>query len=507
MTTIAGTNPYTGARLDPVAEESTPADVDRIVENAGKAFAYLENIGRTGRAGLLQVIADSLDLNAEELIKAADEETGIGPARLTGELKRASYQMRFFAEVLLEGSYLEAAIDTAGETPMGPRPDLRRMLQPIGPVAVFGSSNFPFAFSVIGGDTASALATGCPVVLKAHSSHPRTSKISYDIMAAAATNYGAPEGILGIVFGQKAGTALVSHPLIQAVGFTGSLGGGAALMEAISRRAQPIPFYGELSSLNPLVVTANAASERGSDIGAGLAASITTSAGQLCTKPGVVFVPQGPEGDSLVAKLSHELSSSSVSPLLNRRIFESYAAITGALDDQEDVERVATGKAPDEGGFRVTPAVYSIDASRLRRETVEECFGPSAIIVRYGALPELEQALSMIEDSLTLTIHLGEDDDDLAHRLTELGRARAGRIIYNGYPTGVSVSWAQTHGGPWPSTNSLHTSVGATAVRRFLRPVTYQDAPATVLPDELKDGNLTVPTRINGQLNLPQPSA
>ncbi|MET4590600.1 aldehyde dehydrogenase (NADP(+)) [Arthrobacter sp. 754] len=509
MTTIAGTNPYTGTQLDPVAKETSPADVDRIVESAGKAFAYLESIGRTGRAGLLHVLGDSLDLNAEELIKAADEETGIGPARLSGELKRASYQMRFFAEVLVEGSYLEATIDTAGDTPMGPRPDLRRMLQPLGPVAVFGSSNFPFAFSVIGGDTASALATGCPVVLKAHSSHPRTSKISYDIMAAAATNYGAPEGTLGIVFGQKAGTALVSHPLIQAVGFTGSLGGGAALMDAISRRAQPIPFYGELSSINPLIVTPNAATERGTDIGAGLATSITTSAGQLCTKPGVVFVPHGEDGDILVARLVDDLSVSTVSPLLNRRIFESYAAITGALNDQEDVERVATGKVPAGGGFRVTPVVYSIDASRLSRETVEECFGPSAIIVRYGTLPELEQALSMIEESLTLTIHLGEGegDDDLARRLTEIGRSRAGRIIYNGYPTGVSVSWAQTHGGPWPSTNSLHTSVGATAVRRFLRPVTYQDAPAIVLPDELRNGNLTVPTRVNGQLHLPQPSA
>jgi NADP-dependent aldehyde dehydrogenase len=276
-------------------------------------------------------------------------------------------------------------------------------------------------------------------------------------------------------------------------------------MEAISRRPQPIPFYGELSSINPLIVTPNATVERGADIGAGLATSITTSAGQLCTKPGVVFVPQGMEGDLLVTRLSDDLSSSSVSPLLNRRIFESYAAITGALDNQDHVERVATGKTPAEEGFRVTPVVYSIDASRLRRETVEECFGPSAIIVRYGTLPELEQALSLIEDSLTMTIHLGEGDDDLAHRLTELGRARAGRIIYNGYPTGVAVSWAQTHGGPWPSTNSLHTSVGATAVRRFLRPVTYQDAPATVLPNELKDGNLIVPTRINGHLNLPQP--
>ena len=503
MTTIAGTNPYTGAVLDPVAEETSPSDVDHIVESTGKAFAYLESIGRTGRAGLLQVIADSLDLNAEELIKAADEETGIGPVRLTGELKRASYQMRFFAEVLLEGSYLEATIDTAGDTPMGPRPDLRRILQPIGPVAVFGSSNFPFAFSVIGGDTASALAVGCPVVLKAHSSHPRTSKISYDIMAAAMTNYGAPEGTLGIVYGQKAGTALVSHPLIQAAGFTGSLGGGAALMEAINRRTQPIPFYGELSSLNPLIVTPNAAAERGSDIGAGLAASITVAAGQLCTKPGVVFIPQSPAGDILVSRLTNDLSSTPVSPLLNRRIFESYAAITGALEEHDDVKRVATGKAPAEDGFYVRPTLYSVEASQLRPEIIEECFGPSAIIVRYGTLPELEAALSMVEDSLTITLHLGKDDTELADRLTEISRARAGRIVYNGYPTGVSVSWAQTHGGPWPSTNSLHTSVGATAVRRFLRPVTYQDAPPTVLPEELRDGDITVPTRINGQLTLP----
>jgi NADP-dependent aldehyde dehydrogenase len=274
-------------------------------------------------------------------------------------------------------------------------------------------------------------------------------------------------------------------------------------MDAISRRQQPIPFYGELSSLNPLIVTPEAAAERAEDIGAGLAASITTSAGQLCTKPGAVFVPHGRAGDSLVSKLAEGFSASTVSPLLNRRIFESYAAITGALDEHADVQRVALGKTPTEGGFRVTPALYSVEASQLGPEMVEECFGPSAIIVRYETLSELETALSMIEDSLTLTIHLGQNDSDLTERLTRLGRARAGRIIYNGYPTGVSVSWAQTHGGPWPSTNSLHTSVGATAVRRFLRPVTYQDAPAAVLPEELRDGPITVPTRRNGRLTLP----
>lgn len=503
MTTIAGSSPYTGQVLEPVAEESSAADVVKTVETAGEAFSYLQGIGREGRARLLEVIAENIDLSADELIRAADEETGIGTARLTGELKRASYQMRFFSEVLREGSYLEAAIDAAGDTPMGPRPDLRRILQPIGPVAVFGSSNFPFAFSVLGGDTASALASGCPVILKAHSSHPKTSEISFATTAAAVRANGGPEGIVGIVYGQKAGTDLVSHPLIQAVGFTGSLGGGGALMEAISRRDQPIPFYGELSSLNPLIVTAGAAAERGPEIGQGLAASITTSAGQLCTKPGVVFVPAGDDGDKLVAALTSDLSDSTVSPLLNKRIFESYAAITGALEKNENVERVAVGAEPIGGGFRVRPTLYSIDAGRLNPELLAECFGPSAIIVRYKSETELVSALAMVEDSLTLTLHAGVDEDDLTARLTEIGRGRAGRIIYNGYPTGVAVSWAQTHGGPWPSTNSLHTSVGATAIRRFLRPVTFQDAPEALLPTELRNGTPTVPTRINGKLTLP----
>lgn len=503
MTTISGTNPYTGTQLTPVAEESSAADVERIVDAAAQATGYLDGIGRAGRARLLEAVADGLDLNAEELINAADEETGIGTARLSGELKRASYQMRFFAEVLHEGSYLEAAIDTAGDTPMGPRPDLRRMLQPIGPVAVFGSSNFPFAFSVVGGDTASALASGCPVILKAHSSHPRTSKISYEIMAVAATEFGAPVGVLGIVFGQGAGIELVSHPLIQAVGFTGSLGGATALMEAIGGRRNPIPFYGELSSLNPMIITEAAAAERAEEIGTGLAGSITTAAGQLCTKPGVVFIPHSRGGDTLVFKLSEELSARTVAPLLNRRIFEGYAAITGALERNPDVQRLALGQKPADGGFRVAPTLFSVEASQLSAETVEECFGPSAVIVRYSTLPELETALSKIQDSLTLTIHLGQNDTSLADRLTQLGTARAGRIIYNGYPTGVSVSWAQTHGGPWPSTNSLHTSVGASAIRRFLRPVTFQDAPASVLPEELRDGASGLPIRRNGRLTIP----
>ncbi|MFK0003985.1 aldehyde dehydrogenase (NADP(+)) [Paenarthrobacter sp. NPDC090522] len=503
MPTIAGTNPYTGKRLEPIATESSDVDVDRIARGSRSTFGYLRKLGREGRARLLESIADAVDIGAEGLIKAADEETGIGTTRLAAELNRSTYQMRFFAEVLREGSYLEATIDTAGQSPMGPRPDLRRILQPIGPVAVFGSSNFPFAFSILGGDTASALAAGCPVVLKAHSSHPKTSELSHDVMVAAARNFGAPDGTIGIVFGQDAGSALVRHPLIQAVGFTGSLSGGTALLNVINSRPQPIPFYGELSSLNPLIVTPNAAMERGAEIGARLAASITTSAGQLCTKPGVAFVSEGPDGDALVRALAEELSAITVAPLLNQRIFEEYGSITSALDDLDGVQRITPRVAQAEKGFHVSPAVFSIKASKLGPEVVRECFGPSALIVRYSTLPELESALTTMLGSLTVTIHFGTGDENLTARLTELSVPFAGRILYNDYPTGVNVSWAQTHGGPWPSTNTLHTSVGSTAVRRFLRPVTFQDAPASLLPDELQDGPNTIPRRMNGRLTLP----
>jgi NADP-dependent aldehyde dehydrogenase len=504
MTVVAGTNPYTGEPLEPVAEESRQAEVDNAVEAARSASAYLHAIDRPGRAGLLRAIAANLEANGEEFVGTADLETGIGPERLAGELKRAVFQLRFFADVIEEGSYIEAAIDTAAETPMGPRPDLRRMLLPIGPVAVFGASNFPFAFSVAGGDTASALAAGCPVVVKAHGSHPKTSRQAFELMTAATKDYGAPEGVIGIVYGQQAGIDLVSHPLVSAVGFTGSLSGGRALIEAIGRRNNPIPFYGELSSLNPLVVSASAARERTEEIGAGLTASVTMAAGQLCTKPGIIFIPAGVDGDQLVSTFAEKLSGTSVSPLLNRRIYESYGEILDALEAVPGVERLAAGPGPSQGGFRVSPALYSVDAVSLKPGTARECFGPSSLVVRYSGYSELETALSHIDDALTMTIHVGTDEPDVAQRLTEMALPKAGRVIYNGYPTGVAVSWAQTHGGPWPATNSLHTSVGATAIRRFLRPVTWQNAPQSVLPLELRDGNRLVPVRINGQITLPE---
>lgn len=503
MTTIAGTSPYTGELLGTAAYASTAEEVEAVVGSAMEAVAYLDRAGRSGRAALLRAMAGGLESNSGSLVTISDQETGIGVERLSGELRRAVFQLRFFADVVEEGSYLEAVIDLPADTPMGPRPDLRRMLVPLGPVAVFGASNFPFAFSVAGGDTASALAAGSPVVAKAHSSHPETSRMSFEVMSAAAASIGAPEGVLGIVYGQRAGALLVSHPDVRAVGFTGSVSGGQALMDLIAQRDRPIPFYGELSSLNPLIVSRTAALERGSEIGAGLAASVTMAAGQLCTKPGVIFVPAGAEGDRLVAVFAEKLAAAPVSPLLNQRIFDSYGEILSTLGAVSGVTRLVAGPDPSEGGFRVAPALYSISAKDLRKDTAEECFGPASLVVRYTDHAELLQALELVEDSLTLTIHIGENEADFTEQLTKVGLSKVGRMVYNGYPTGVAVSWAQTHGGPWPATNSVHTSVGATAIRRFLRPMTWQNAPVSALPAELRDGSCLVPTRINGRISMP----
>lgn len=298
---VFGTNPRTGEPLEPVTDETTEAEVAEVVTAAAEAAAELAGLDRGVRAQILNAIADGIDAHRAELIEIASAETGFGAAKLDGEINRAAFQFRFFGDVISEGSYLEVAIDPPGDTPMGPRPELRRILHPLGPVAVFGSSNFPFAFSVLGGDTASALASGCPVILKAHPSHPATSQLSYEIIAAALADGPAPQGVVAIVYGTRAGAALVAQPAVKAVGFTGSLRGGKALIDIINTRDEPIPFYGELSSLNPVVVTPGAASERAEEIGAGLVGSFTVGSGQLCTKPGFVLVPDGGDGDRLVA--------------------------------------------------------------------------------------------------------------------------------------------------------------------------------------------------------------
>jgi NADP-dependent aldehyde dehydrogenase len=500
MTVIDSIDPATGTVTASVAEATSDEGVATLTAAAAAAAPLYAATTRAFRAGFLRAIADGLEAARPEIVKTGIGETGLAEARMNGELTRTVYQARLFADVLEDGGYLEATIDHAGDTPMGPGPDLRRMLVPGGPVAVFGASNFPLAFSVPGGDTISALAAGCPVVLKAHSSHPALSALTFDILAAAASAVGAPDGVLGIVFGTAAGGRLVADPAITAVGFTGSLGGGKALMDIISRRPDPIPFYGELASLNPVVVTPGAASStRALDIAAGAVASISGSGGQLCTKPGVLFVPEGADGDAFVEEVARKVRELPASTLLNKRIKESYDEINAASAATAGVSVVAEGEAATGDGYAVPARVFQVDAEFLASNDVDECFGPSALFVRY-ADGELDEALTALPPSLTATIHGEADEQELVAHLSTVLQPKAGRLLYQGFPTGVLVAWAQHHGGPWPSTNTTHTSVGPTSIRRWLRPFTWQDAPSHVLPEELRDEYSGIPRRVDGVL-------
>ncbi|HEX9335586.1 MAG TPA: aldehyde dehydrogenase (NADP(+)) [Pseudonocardiaceae bacterium] len=504
MTAVTSTDPRTGRVVATVAEETAAAEVTELGRRAAAAAPRLERLGRPFRAGVLRALADALDADRAAIVEVADRETALGPTRLNGELTRTCYQLRRFADVVEEGGYLEATIDHATDSPMGPLPDLRRMLVPIGPVGVFCASNFPLAFSVPGGDTASALAAGCPVLIKAHSSHPATAQRCFDAMLAAATRAGAPEGTLALLHGHDAGTAMVRHPAVKAVGFTGSLHGGRALADLAAARPEPIPFYGELSSLNPVVVTPAAAAERAEAIGKGLAGSATLGAGQFCTKPGLVFVPVGPDGDRLrdaVAKAFGELDAQVA---LNRGIQASYRQGTNRLAEHPGLTVLAAAGDDTGDGFLVRPMVFTTDTRRLDEVVIGECFGPTTILVSYSDDADLLSALRGLPGSLTATLHVAQDTADDVGAVLDVVRHKAGRILFNGFPTGVAVAWAQQHGGPWPSTNTLHTSVGLTAIRRFLRPLAWQDAPASALPAELRDdpGGAAVPRRVDGAPHL-----
>ena len=496
---VTTTDPRTGVSRETGIAATTPDEVAAIAAAAGSAFAELRSHSRAWRAGLLRALAEGLEEHRVELVATAMSETGLPEPRLDGEFTRTVFQLRLFAEALDEGGYLEATIDHAGATPLGPGPDIRRMLVPIGPVAVFGSSNFPFAFSVPGGDTASALAAGNPVVTKAHGAHPLTSQGSFAALSAAAEAYGAPAGTLGIVYGQAAGAALVADPHIAAVGFTGSLSTGKILLAIIDQRPNPIPFYGELSSLNPLIVTEGAAGARSEAIAEGLFASFTGSAGQFCTKPGIAFVPRG--ADTLVDELVARARVAAPQPLLNSRILEAFGEIRERLVHEGRATALVTSTTGADG-FAVSPSVLEIDAADVTAAVAEEAFGPLIVIARYDDLDQVRQALAQVPDSLTATIHGEDDEAELLASLSDQVQQLAGRVVFNGYPTGVRVSWAQHHGGPWPATNSQHTSVGVTAIRRFLRPFAWQSAPQTVLPDELRDGYSAIPRRIDGVLTL-----
>lgn len=496
---LVTTDPRTATTAATDLGETSSEQVSAL---AGLAFAAMPALASLeARARLLDALAVATTARRDELVSVAERETGLTCARLEGEVGRSAFQFSLFAEAVREGSFIEAMIDHAADTLLGPGPDVRRMLVPLGPIAVFGSSNFPFAFSVLGGDTASAIAAGCPVIVKAHGSHLLTSALSFEVLQEAACAAGVPAGTFGIVFGQRAGVDLVRESAVSAVGFTGSLGAANALRAAIDERDEPIPFFGELSSINPLVISAGSASARGEQIAQGLFTSFTGSAGQLCTKPGIAFIPAGPEGQTIVDGVVALTVEAPAQVLLNNRISASFDQISGRLREAGGSE-IARATATSEG-FAVPPTLLEVAASELGAELAEECFGPMLVIARYTDVDEVEAALWRIPKSLTTTIHMEDDERAIVDQLSTVMAATSGRVVFNGFPTGVRVTWAQQHGGPWPATNSQHSSVGVTAVRRFLRPVAWQSSPQWALPEALRDDATSIPRRIDGVLALP----
>ncbi|MEU6589410.1 aldehyde dehydrogenase (NADP(+)) [Streptomyces sp. NPDC046881] len=498
-------DPRTGKQREQVAVEATAQEVDAAVRAAHAARGALAD--RTVRAAFLRSAAAGLDAARDGLVGTADAETALGPARLTGELARTTYQLRAFADIVDEGAFLDVIIDHPDDTATPPIPDLRRYKVPLGVVAVYSASNFPFAFSVAGGDTASALAAGCPVVVKAHPDHPGLSELVAKVLRRAAAEHGIPEGVLGLVHGFEAGIELIRHPLVAAAGFTGSVRGGRALFDAAAARPVPIPFHGELGSLNPVLVTEAAAAERAEEIGGGLAGSMTLGVGQFCVKPGLVLVPSGAAGDRLVKSLTDAVSDTDAGVLLDHRMRDNFIA---GVAERAQLPEVDAPVTPGAGGeHSVSAGFLTVPAEKLCAEgaydlLLEECFGPVTVVARYASEDEATTVLSRLPGNLTATVQLSSEEaagqgrgPELLAELTPL----AGRVLVNGWPTGVAVAPAQHHGGPYPATTSTSTSVGGTAVERWLRPVAYQNAPEALLPAELKDDNpLGLPRRFNGVL-------
>jgi len=467
----------------------TPAHVDRAVRAAEAAFAAFGQTSREERAVFLERIADEIEARGPEITAIGTGETGLPAARLDGERGRTTGQLRLFAAHIRKGDYLDRRHDAAlpDRKPL-PRPDLKLVQRPIGPVAVFGASNFPLAFSTAGGDTASALAAGCPVVVKGHSAHPGTAEIVAQAIAAAIAALGLHPGIFSLIQGGRrdVGEALVQHPLIRAVGFTGSLAGGRALFDLCVRRPDPIPFFGELGSVNPTFLLPAALKARGGQIAAGWVGSLTQGAGQFCTNPGLVIAIDGPEIDAFERAAAAGLAGVAAQTMLTDGIAQAYrdgqARISAAPGVTALVETESAAR-------QANPNLYSVpsDAFRQTHALGEEVFGPLGLVVRARDEADLLALAARVEGQLTCTLHLDAADHPLAQRLLPVLERKAGRILANGFPTGVEVADAMVHGGPYPaSTNFGATSVGTLSIRRWLRPVCYQNIPDDLLPADLR---------------------
>ena len=475
-------------------EAATQMSIDEAVQRAAGAAEAFAAMPAEDRAALLETMADKIDALGDRLTETAHRETHLPAGRLNGERGRTVNQLRLFASVVREGSWVDARIDPAlpDREPL-PRPDLRRMLVPLGPIAVFGASNFPLAFSVAGGDTASALAAGCPVVCKAHPGHPDTSELVADAIAEALKQHDAPEGVFTLVHTEsnEQNLDLVRHPAVQGVGFTGSHRAGRALFDAALRRDVPIPVFAEMSSVNPMVLLPGAVAERTEELAKGLYGSFTLGVGQFCTKPGVVFTLAGAATEALIDKLAEHTRDGVVDPMLHDGIASDYRHGLQRLSGAKGVETVAQADV-DEASGAGRPALLRTTAAAVREDPklLDECFGPVTLIVVADDLDEVATTLETMQGQLTATLHTGDGDTNAAARLLPVLRRLAGRVLFNGFPTGVEVSHAMQHGGPYPATTDPRfTSVGTAAILRWARPVCYQNTPADLLPPELQDTN------------------
>ncbi len=493
---FAAINPAQNAALEPAYFSASPQEVDRAARLAAQAFTSYSKFSGRQKALFLRAIAKGLEGITDALVVRVNQEAGLPEARIRSEAARTVFQLRMFADLVEEGSWVRARLDRGDPARKpAPKPDLRSMWRPLGPVVVFGASNFPLAYSVAGGDTASAFAAGNPVVVKAHPAHPGTSELVGAVIRSAARECNLPEGIFSLLFdsGTEVGAALVKHPLVRGVGFTGSQRGGRALMDMAAARPEPIPVFAEMGSTNPVFLLPGALASRAEQIAEGMHGSVTLGAGQFCTKPGLVFLPPAAEAKTFSQSLARRMAESPAPVMLTPQIQAAYAGQVAARKARTSVALAAEGKpAGSEPGVRGATALFTAGAREFiaQPDLAAEVFGPATLVVSCGQKEEMLEIARGLHGHLTATIHGTEEDLREYRELVEILEQKAGRLVFNGFPTGVEVGHAMIHGGPYPATSDgQSTSVGSQAIYRFARPVCFQNFANEALPEELKDGN------------------
>ena len=488
-------NPNTGEVLEPIYNDASLEQVKVAIDEANQAFADFRTTTPEHRADFLETLAIEVEERGEEIIACAQAETALGQQRLKMELSRTLAQPKLFAELIREGSWLEARIDSAelSRQPI-PRPSLRSMLQPVGPVAVFGASNFPLAISVVGTDTVCAFAAGCPVVIKAHPAHPRTCEITAQAVVAALKKHNLPPSLFSLLHGldHGVGQSIIAHPKLAAVAFTGSLAGGRALMDAAARREVPIPVFAEMGSLNPVFLLPDALKNHGSKIAEGFVQALTLGVGQFCTNPSVLLALDCPALDTFLRETSQHVQACEPETMLHKGIHLNYTELSEAFSNLSGLSVVAKTKSADakklEADVTLLETNFSTWSSTQKLQ--QECFGPTSIIIRAKNLEELLEFARNMEGSLTATLHGTNEDLDTHKELIKLLETRVGRLVFNGFPPGVEIGHATHHGGPYPATSTgAHTSIGLGSIQRFVRPICYQGCPDSQLPRELQDAN------------------